>query len=102
MSKRAKAWLVPPAILVGVYAVVSVTASPSYALTVFGDLAQEWMALTVFAAMLFNIPQAKGRDRAFWVLMAAGCAFWASSQGLWVAYEVFIRRPMPQPFWGDV
>ena len=89
-------------VLVGVYAVVSLTAAPSYALTVFGDLAQEVMALLVFAAMLANIPQGKGRARLFWVLMATGCGFWAASQGLWVAYEVFIRRPMPQPFWGDV
>ena len=102
MPKRANPWLVTPAVLVGVYAVVSLTAAPSYALTVFGDLAQEVMALLVFAAMLANISEDKGRGRLFWVLMATGCGFWAASQGLWVAYEVFIRRPMPQPFWGDV
>ena len=89
-------------ILIGVYAVVSLTAAPSYALTVFGDLAQEVMALLVFAAMLANISLGKGRARLFWALMAAGCGFWAASQGMWVVYEVFIRRPMPQPFWGDV
>jgi len=102
LSVRANPWLVLPMVLVGVYAVVSLTATPSYALTVFGDLAQEVMALTVFAAMAANIPRGKGRGRLFWVMMAVGCAFWAASQGLWVAYEVFIRRPMPQPFWGDV
>ena len=102
MPKRANPWLVLPMVLIGVYAVVSLTAAPSYALTVFGDLAQELMALLVFAAMLANIPHGKGRARLFWVLMAVGCGFWAASQGLWVAYEVFIRRPMPQPFWGDV
>ena len=89
-------------LLIGVYAVLSLTAAPSYELTVFGDIAQEVMAIAVLAAMLANIRQDEGRGRAFWVLMSVGCGFWAASQGLWVAYEVFIRRPMPQPFWGDV
>ncbi|MBZ5648333.1 MAG: HAMP domain-containing histidine kinase [Acidobacteriia bacterium] len=89
-------------LLVGVYAVVSVTAPPSYALTVFGDIAQELMALGVLAAMAANIGQDRGRANLFWISMSVGCAFWAASQGLWVYYEVVIRRPMPQPFWGDI
>jgi len=102
VSKRAKSWLVPPAILVGVYAVISVAAPPSYALTVFGDVAQELMALGVFAAMAANIGQHRGRANLFWISMSVGCACWAASQGFWVYYEVVIRRPMPQPFWGDI
>ncbi len=102
MPNRAKSWLVLPAGLVGVYAVVSLTAAPSYALTVFGDVAQEVMALLVFAAMVSNVRQEHARTSLFWVSMAVGCGFWATSQGLWVYYEVIVQQPMPQPFWGDV
>jgi len=102
MSQRAKAWLVPPIILIGVYAVVALTAKPSYALTVFGDVAQELMAIAATAAMMANINRDRDRTSLFWILMSAGCASWAASQGLWVYYEVIVRQPMPQPFWGDV
>ena len=102
MARRAKAWLLPPIILIAVYAVVSLTAKPSYGLTVFGDIAQELMALGATAAMVANINRDRGRASLFWMLMSTGCGFWAASQGLWVYYEVFVRQPMPQPFWGDV
>ncbi len=102
MSKPAKLWLGAPIALIGVYAVLALTARPSYALTIFGDVAQELMALGVLAAMVGNIGRDRGRGNLFWISMAVGCAFWAGSQALWIYFEVVIRRPMPQPFWGDV
>jgi signal transduction histidine kinase len=34
--------------------------------------------------------------------MALGMAFWMSYQGLWMYFEVFLRKDFPNPFGGDV
>ena len=62
-------------------------------------------ALLMLAPMLAfsrNAIHSQGRLRAFWFLQAAGWLLWLVNQSLWISYDVFLRRPMPVVFAGDV
>jgi signal transduction histidine kinase len=73
-----------------------------HTLTAFGDITQ--FLLVGFAAglMVSNALSSRGQARGFWILMAAGCALWTFSLGAWTVFEVFRRREVPEPFFGDV
>ena len=53
-------------------------------------------------SLLLNALATRGRIRLFWALMTLGVAFWMSYQGLWMYFEVFLRKDFPNPFGGDV
>jgi len=67
-----------------------------------GDL----IPLTLIAAATIlcarNAFDSRGHTRLFWSLMTAGMAMWCFSQAGWTWFEVWLRRPMPDPFCGDV
>ncbi len=94
--------MAPPVLLVAIYAVLSLSAPPSFGLTAFGDLAQLAIALYLAAAIFSNLRSGAGRHNFFWCLMGIGTLCWAWSQWFWVYYEVIARSPMPNPFWGDI
>lgn len=43
-----------------------------------------------------------GAMRAFWWLLAAACAAWASGEAIWSWYEVVLQVEVPYPSWADV
>jgi hypothetical protein len=43
-----------------------------------------------------------GGMRAFWWLLAAACAAWATGEGIWSWYEVVRGVEVPYPSWADV
>jgi hypothetical protein len=43
-----------------------------------------------------------GGMRAFWWLLAAACASWATGEGIWSWYEVVRGVEVPYPSWADV
>ena len=45
---------------------------------------------------------ARGHTRPFWSLMTTGMAMWWFNQAAWTWYEVVIRKPLPDPFVGDI
>jgi signal transduction histidine kinase len=49
-----------------------------------------------------NAYDSRGHTRLFWSLITAGMAMWWFNQTCWVWYEVIVRRPIPDPFPGDV
>ena len=55
----------------------------------------------VTAGCIRRFREADGSARNFWALMAIGGALWLIEQGGWVYYEVIIRQPVPDLFWGD-
>lgn len=89
-------------LLFGTYAVVSFTAQHGRGLTAFGDLGMCVVALFATAGLLLNIQAPGNRARAFWTLLAAGCAAWLVSQVVWTYFEVVLRQEVPNPFLGDV
>ena len=88
--------------LVGVYAIVSLTARQGPWLTAFGDLSQCAAALFAVLCLLLNAPVADNRTRTFWILLTLGCAMWLSGQIVWTYFEVFLHHDVPNPFLGDV
>lgn len=89
-------------LLLGTYALVSLTATHSHALTAFGDLGLCVVSLFATAALLLNCKAPGRRVRAFWMLIGAGCAAWFLSQVVWTYFEVVLRQEVPNPFIGDV
>jgi len=83
-------------------AAVSSAVSAGRALTVFTDLLLVLLISAASVLMATNAFTTRGRARAFWALMASGCALWAVNQALWARYEVFLRREVPDLFVGDV
>jgi signal transduction histidine kinase len=49
-----------------------------------------------------NAFDSRGHTRLFWSLLTAGMAMWWFNQACWVWYEVIARKPVPDPFPGDV
>jgi signal transduction histidine kinase len=88
--------------IVAIYAVVSLSIPPGFALSAFGDLTQLLVLCAASLVMLTNAVSSRGQTRLFWSLFAAGCVLWAANLALWTLYEVLLRRPIPDPFVGDV
>jgi len=49
-----------------------------------------------------NAFDSRGHARLFWSLMTAGMAMWGFNQACWVWVEVVVRKPLPDPFQGDI
>jgi len=49
-----------------------------------------------------NAFDSRGHTRLFWSLMTAGMTMWCFNQACWVWFEVVIRKPLPDPFQGDI
>ena len=85
-----------------VYAFVSLSLSPGPPLVVFSDITQFLLLLGASFLMAGNAVSNRGQVRLFWALIAAGCFMSTANLGLWALYEVILRRPLPEPFIGDV
>jgi signal transduction histidine kinase len=92
------AWL----ILLGSYSIVSLTVTKGPGLTTYGDTFQCLAALFACVGLLMNSFSTERRTRAFWLLMAFGCAAWLVGQLIWTYFEVVRRQNVPNPFIGDV
>lgn len=90
------------ALFLGTYVLVSLTVRHSLQLTTFGDIGMSLAALFATVALLLNVGSPGTRARAFWILIAAGCAAWFVSQLIWTYFEVVLRQEVPNPFIGDV
>jgi signal transduction histidine kinase len=102
-SARTTAWIVAAwALLVGTYAVAALVARPSPQLTKFGDIMQCLVPLFANAGLLLNAGSPNWRRNAFWMLLALGCTLWMIGQLEWTYFEIYLNRPVPNPFAGDV
>jgi signal transduction histidine kinase len=102
MSRRSKLWIAAAAALVCAQALASLFLRQGFALVALSDIAQFILLLAGTIALLPNILATRGRIRLFWALMMLGMAFWTSYQGLWMYFEVLLRKEFPNPFGGDV
>ena len=61
--------------------------------------------LVIGAAAVLSIRNAidsRGHARLFWGLMSAGMTMWTFNQACWAWLEVIARKPLPDPFPGDI
>jgi signal transduction histidine kinase len=70
--------------------------------TALGDLVPLIVAIATAILTLRNAFDSRGHARLFWSLMAAGMALWSFNQAGWAWVEVILRKPLPDPFVGDV
>jgi len=102
MSGQTKAWISIAAGLVCVQAVASLFLRDGFTLTALSDITQFVLLLAGTAVLLLNALATRGRIRLFWALMTLGVALWMFYQGLWIDFEVLLRKDFPNPFGGDV
>jgi signal transduction histidine kinase len=67
-----------------------------------GDLVPFLAAVAATMLTLRNAFDSRSHARLFWGLMTAGMAMWSINQVGWVWFEVILRKPLPDPFFGDV
>jgi signal transduction histidine kinase len=67
-----------------------------------GDLIPLLVITAACALSAGNAFDSRGHTRLFWSLITAGMAMWWFNQAYWVWFEVIVRKPVPDPFPGDV
>ena len=74
--------------------------SPS--LITFGDLMQCIVPLLANAGLLLNAGTPHWRRNLFWMLIALSCTLWMIGQFQWTYYEVYLHKPLPELYGGDI
>jgi signal transduction histidine kinase len=67
-----------------------------------GDIIPFLVILAASVLCARNAFDSRGHTRLFWSLMTASMAMWCFNQSCWVWYEVVARKPLPDPFQGDI
>src|SRR5512140_2251559 len=101
-STDTRRWVLVAAVAFLLHATLSFALPEGFALTVCGDLLQSAMLVALAVLATRNARQADAQARIFWTLMAIGFSSWAITQLMWSYIEVVQRRPVPDPFIGDV
>ena len=74
----------------------------SQMLVVFGDVVQCIVPLIANAGLLLNAGTPYWRRNIFWMLIALSCTVWMIGQFQWTYYEVYLHRPLPGLYPGDI
>ena len=78
-------------------------ANPSLAFRLaIGDVVPMLVLGVTCFLCLRNARAGQGHTRLFWSLVAGGMAMWLANQCAWTWQEVIIRKPLPDPFFGDL
>jgi signal transduction histidine kinase len=67
-----------------------------------GDMVPLLVITAAFVLSAKNAFDSRGHTRLFWSLMTTGMAMWCFNQSCWTWYEVIVRKPLPDPFQGDI
>ena len=102
MSKPFKTWLGAVFVLVMLQALASLLVRPGFALIATSDVLQGLLLLSATLCFLPGVLHTRGRTRLFWSLTLLGMAFWFTYQLMWIYFEVYLRKDVPNPFAGDV
>ena len=92
------AWVV----FLGFYALVSHLLGPGTKLSAFGNITQCLVPLLANAGLLLNAGTPHWRRNIFWMLVALSCTLWMVGQFEWTYYEVYLHKPVPDLFAGDI
>ncbi len=74
----------------------------SQSLKTFGNLVQCVVPLLANAGLLLNSGTPHWRRNLFWMLIAMSCTLWMIGQFQWTYYEVYLQKPMPALYAGDI
>jgi len=102
-SSRTYAWIAGVSVLfLGTYAAVSLTLPRGQSLDTFGNVMQCLVPLIANAGLLLNAGTPHWRRNSFWMLAALSCTLWMIGQFQWTYYEVYLHKPLPDMFPGDI
>jgi signal transduction histidine kinase len=102
-SSRTYAWIAGAFFLfLGIYAVASLALPAGQSLSTFGNIAQCLVPLLANAGLLLNAGTPHWRRNMFWMLAALSCTLWMIGQFQWTYYEVYLHRPLPDMYPGDI
>src|SRR5713226_7148759 len=103
-SSRRIAWMVGTWIFILViYSAVSFALKRgSDSLVTFGNLVQCVLPLLANAGLLLNAGTPHWRRNIFWMLLAMSCTLWMVGQFEWTYYEVYLHKPLPEMYPGDI
>ena len=103
-SSRRIAWMLGTWILILViYSAVSLLLRRgSDSLSAFGNIVQCIVPLFANAGLLLNAGTPHWRRNIFWMLLAMSCTLWMIGQFEWTYYEVYLHRPLPEMYPGDI
>jgi signal transduction histidine kinase len=91
------------AAFLALYAALSLTHALSrQGLSTFGNLVQCLVPLLANAGLLLNAGTPHWRRNVFWMLLAMSCTLWMIGQFEWTYYEVYLHKPLPDPYPGDI
>ncbi len=86
-----------------IYSAVSLSLKRgSDSLVTFGNLVQCVLPLLANAGLLLNAGTPHWRRNIFWMLLALSCTLWMIGQFQWTYYEVYLHRPLPEMYAGDI
>src|SRR5260370_27480234 len=89
--------------VIGIYALVSIAfAGHPDTVSTFGNLVQCIVPLLANAGLLLNAGTPHWRRNIFWMLLALSCTLWMIGQFEWTYYEVYLHRPLPDMYAGDI
>src|SRR6266481_181558 len=74
----------------------------SQSLSTFGNLVQCLLPLLANAGLLLNAGTPHWRRNIFWMLLAMSCTLWMVGQFEWTYYEVYLHKPLPEMYPGDI
>ena len=102
MKVRLHWWTIVSAVVVAATAAAARALPPGFQLQCFGDILQSAVLAVLTLVCLVNAREKHGHESAFWALMSLGAGLWFTATFMWTVYEVFLRKPVPVPFVGDV
>src|SRR3954453_10254542 len=88
--------------LVVVFALASLVISSPFFLIAMGNIVPFLLGTATLVLAIRNAYDSSGHTRLFWALMTAGLAMWWVNQAGWLWFEVILRQPVPDPFYGDI
>ena len=102
MSKTAKFWIGTAVIPVLCQVGASALLPRGYALTTISDIAAALLFVPLIVVFARNAIPTQGRLRVFWIMQSIGWSISLVNQLWWMVYDVFLRKPVPMLFAGDV
>ena len=67
-----------------------------------GNLIPLLVSTVTLVLAIRNTLDSRGHTRFCWTLMTAGLVMWWFNQAGWTWFEVVLRQPVPDPFYGDI
>jgi len=102
-SSRTYAWIAVVSVaILGVYAGVSILLPQGESLNAFANIVQCLVPLLANAGLLLNAGTPHWRRNVFWMLTALSCTLWMIGQFQWTYYEVYLHKPLPDMYPGDI